>query len=387
MNKIQEPLAIVVVAYNRDKALSKLLDSLKHIETDINVPLVISIDGGGTDAVNKIAKDFEWQYGEKKVIVHEKLGLVKHFIWAGDQTETYGNVLFLEDDLLVSPDIINYSQQLISFYKDDERVTGGSCYNMPYTLSGMRFYQVQDGYDNFFWQHPYWGNIWFGKQWSAFKQYLKTYKENNDLLPINVQSWTRSFKKIYLQFLVESHKTLVFPRVSLVTNNGIGGGDHNQDDASQFHIPFNISAGKQYNFSKYVDSKARYDVFEEIEVELIKKLCHELKDYDITVDTKFNRKFYTTEYLFTTLKSKNAILSFDSNLKPSELGAILRIKGEGLNLLKTDCSLISKSRIIDLKYIDLVKNIYKPTFESSIRLLSASIKAFIVRKKRQFFNK
>ena len=86
MNNMQEPLAIVVVAYNRDKALAKLLNSLKRIETNINVPLVISIDGGGTEAVNKIANDFEWQYGEKKVIIHEKLGLVKHFIWAGDQT-------------------------------------------------------------------------------------------------------------------------------------------------------------------------------------------------------------------------------------------------------------------------------------------------------------
>lgn len=385
MNNKQEPLAIVVVAYNRAKALAKLLNSLKRVETDINVPLVISIDGGGTEAVNKIANDFEWQYGEKKVIIHERLGLVKHFIWAGDQTETYGNVLFLEDDLYVSPDIINYSQQLISFYKDDERITGGSCYNMPYTLSGMRFYQVQDGYDNYFWQHPYWGNIWFGEQWLLFREYLKTYKENNDLLPTNVQTWTRSFKKIYLQFLVENHKTMVFPRVSLVTNNGIGGGEHNQVDAYQFHVPFNISAGKHYNFSKYDESMARYDVFEEIEVELIKKLCPEIKDYDFTVDTKFNRNTLTTEYLLTTLNSGERILSFDSNMKPSELGVILRIDGTGLNLQKRDDEQYSKSRINNLKYIDIIKNTYRPTIELSLKLLLTSIRAFFARKKRQLF--
>ena len=57
--------------------------------------------------VNKIANDFNWRLGEKKVIIHtQKLGLRNHFIWVGDQTERFKNVIFLEDDLIVSPELL-----------------------------------------------------------------------------------------------------------------------------------------------------------------------------------------------------------------------------------------------------------------------------------------
>ena len=174
-------------------------------------------------------------------------------------------------------------------------------------------------------------------------------------------------------------------RVAGIDSNGIGGGDHNQDDAYQFHVPFIISTRKQYNFAKYDDSMAKYDVFEEIEVELIKKLCPEIKDYDFTVDTKFNRNTFTTEYLLTTLNSGEPILSFDSSMKPSELGAILKISGKGLNLQRRDDGQYSKSRINTLKYIDIIKNTYRPTIVLSLKLLLTSIRAFLVRKKRQLF--
>lgn len=371
----QEPLAIVIVAYNRAKALSNLLQSLSKIKTDCNIPLVISIDGGGTPEVNKIADEYVWCHGEKRVVIHDKLGLVKHFIWAGDQSEEFGNVLFLEDDLSVSPSIINYAQQLISFYKDDDRITGGSCYNMMYTLSGMHFYQIQDGYDNFFWQHPYWGNIWFGKQWKEFKRYLDTYKVKNELLPRTVQPWVRSFKKIYLQFLAETNKTMVFPRVSLVTNNGIGGGDHNKADAIQFHVPFLVTSDKNYYFSHYDESSARYDLFEEIDVNIVKSSCKSLSDFDFVIDTKLNRTSFSKEYVLTPLKSNNPIIQFDSNLKPSELSVLLNIGGTGLALThKSDIDSKTRNAVM---YDDCRKNIYRPLLRTSWKLFIEAAKQVI----------
>lgn len=377
----QEPLAIVVVAFNRAKALSNLLQSLSKIKTDCNIPLVISIDGGGTPEVNKIADEYIWRHGDKRVVIHDKLGLVKHFIWAGDQSEEFGNVLFLEDDLSVSPDIINYAQQLISFYKDDDRITGGSCYNMMYTLSGMHFYQIQDGYDNFFWQHPYWGNIWFGKQWKKFKRYLDTYEVNNELLPRTVQPWIRSFKKIYLQFLTETNKTMVFPRVSLVTNNGIGGGDHNKADAVQFHVPFLVSTGKKYNFSHYDESLARYDLFEEIDVNIVKSSCKPLSDFDFIIDTKLNRISYNKEYVLTPLKSNKPIIQFNSNLKPSELSVLLNISGTGLSLThKSDIDSKTQNAVM---YDDCRMNIYRPLLRASWQLFIEAAKQVIHSKIRR----
>lgn len=388
-NNNQEPLAIVIVAYNRAKALSNLLQSISKIKTDCNIPLVISIDGGGTAEVNKIADEYVWRHGKKRVVIHEKLGLVKHFIWAGDQSEKFGNVLFLEDDLSVSSDIINYAQQLISFYKDDDRITGGSCYNMMYTLSGMHFYQIQDGYDNFFWQHPYWGNIWFGKQWKEFKRYLDTYEVKNELLPRTVQPWIRSFKKIYLQFLAETNKTMVFPRVSLVTNNGIGGGDHNKADAVQFHVPFLVTLGKKYQFSHYDESLARYDLFEEIDVDVVKSLCKPLSDFDFVIDTKLNRSFYGKDYVLTTLKTSKSIIQFDSNMKPTELSTLLDISGAGLSLTHIN-DIDSKTRNA-VMYDDCKKNIYRPVLRISWQLFIEAVKQVIYNRMKKYtflpFNK
>ena len=105
-------IAIVVVGYNRPKALEDLFLSLSKIETEREVPLIISIDNKGTEAVNRLAEQYEWAHGPKEVIIHQqKKGLVKHFIWTGDQTEKYDVVIFLEDDLLVSPQIVNYQEK------------------------------------------------------------------------------------------------------------------------------------------------------------------------------------------------------------------------------------------------------------------------------------
>ena len=73
-----ENIAIVTVAYNRVKSLSRLLNSLLCADID-NAPLIISIDKSNTNEVERYANDFIWPYGEKKVITHkENLGLRKH---------------------------------------------------------------------------------------------------------------------------------------------------------------------------------------------------------------------------------------------------------------------------------------------------------------------
>ena len=140
-------LAIVITAYNRALPLQSLLNSLNNIDNcGLNIPLVISIDNNGTKEVKKVAEEFNWKYGIKEIVIHnEKLGLVKHFIWAGNQTKRFENVIFLEDDLLVSPELVNYATQLISFYKDDDEVAAASLYNpILNEETGTKFYQLED---------------------------------------------------------------------------------------------------------------------------------------------------------------------------------------------------------------------------------------------------
>ena len=70
--------AIVVVAYNRPKSLSRILSSLENANYPREpVPLIISIDWAEDNLdVLEIAKDFNWKFGEKKVIYQQmNLGL------------------------------------------------------------------------------------------------------------------------------------------------------------------------------------------------------------------------------------------------------------------------------------------------------------------------
>lgn len=357
-------LAIIITAYNRPKSLDNLLKNLLRIRTSIKLPLIISIDNGGTPEVNRIAYNFEWTFGEKKVIIHpNKLGLVNHFIWVGDQTEEYEHVLFLEDDLLTSPEIINYSLQLINFYENESNVAAASLYNpILIEATGTKFYQLQDEYDVYFLQQPYWGNIWFRNKWRDFKDYLKTYSVKPELLPSNVASWDRSFKKKYIQYLAETGKTVVTPRISIVTNNG-NAGIHGGDMYSYQTVL--CLEPRRYRFPKVDQSKSIYDCFEEISPDLLKLYNSRLAEYDFCVDLLGTRTLYPKEYVLTTRKSQNPIMCFSSLMKPTELSIVLNTQGDkGIVLTKVSDIVYEKSYERKRRYKDILKNYYIGVYAS-----------------------
>lgn len=350
-------LAIVVTAYNRSIPLKNLLCSLLKIRIENErIPLIISIDNGGTPEVNKVAEEFEWPFGRKEVIIHnKKKGLVNHFIWAGDQTEKYDYVVFLEDDLLVSPELIDYCKRLIGFYENDNNIAAASLYNpILNEATGTKFYQLEDGYDVYFLQQPYWGNIWFKDKWKDFKKYLETYKVNNKILPSNIAEWDCSFKKIYIQYLIESNKTVVTPRVSLVTNNGNAG--IHSGDLYEFQSNLQLTK-KDYRFIALDESISIYDSFVEISSSILKKYCEELRDYNFEVDINGNRRFYHMEYVLTSKPVKRAILSYTSLMKPTELGIIMGMSGnKNISLCKATDVIDSHKYVRMRRYHDILKN-------------------------------
>lgn len=350
-------ICIVIVGYNRPHALQQLLSSLSQIETTFNVPLIISIDNKGTEEVNKIANSFAWKYGTKEVIIHQhKKGLVNHFIWTGDQTEKYDVVIFLEDDLLVSPQIINYVEKVVEFYDNDNRIAGASLYN-PFIneITGGRFYQLEDGYDNYFLQQPYWGHVWLKKPWAEFTEYLKHYKVRRDILPASIEDWEGSFKKIFIQFLIEKNKYIVTPRLSLVTNNGIAG-LHSSSRECYFQSTLLLEP-KKYNFSTLDDSKAIYDSSYEILPDILKSYCKDLAIYDFEVDLNGSKKRINKEYVLTTKRTQKAIISFSSLMKPTELSIVYSQCGDHLAVLSKTSDIIENNSFYRRRrFNDIQKN-------------------------------
>ncbi len=325
--------AIVISAYNRAEPLNVLLESLNATSSIKNVPLIISIDNSGTEAVNKVAESFIWRHGEKRVIIHEKKkGLREHFIWCGDQTEYYENVLFLEDDLYVSPFVGEYVNAVIDSYKEDDRIAGAALYSpLLCEFSMCKFFQIEDGYDNYFFQHPYWGNVWFKEQWRKFKLWLNTYEYKPEILPKRVQQWNHtSFKKLYIQFLIETGRYIVYPRVSYVTNMGEKG-LHSKSTYLQFQVALQ-NGSKNLRFSSLDESISVYDGYFELSAHVIKRVNPQLSKIDFTVDINGLRDNYTTEYVITRKKVDKYRKSFSNEMRPIEQALLSNVEGDGLYL-------------------------------------------------------
>lgn len=354
-------IGIIITAYNRADSLKNLLKSLSGIKPHPEIkelPLVISIDNNGTEDVNRVANEFEWKYGKKEVIIHkEKKGLVKHFIWVGDQTSRFDQVLFLEDDLYVSPDILFFVKPMIDYYEGKDEIAAASLYNpVLIEATGTKFYQLEDGNDVFFIQHPYWGNVWFRNKWRHFQDFLESYNgPDNSILPSNIASWDRSFKKIYIQFLIKTNRTVVYPRISLVTNNGDAG--IHSGDLYEYQSNLQLEK-KDYKFTDVSDSLALYDAFFEIHPSILKKLNPILKDYDFECDLNGIRTSYSSPYVLTTKPVVNRIVGFTSLMKPTELGIALNIVGDSEVVLcrKDDISKTLNKYFRKRRYRDIRKN-------------------------------
>ena len=346
--------AIIITAFNRHECLNYLLQSLSKIISDLNAELYISIDNKGTEQVMTLAHDFHWKHGKKYIIIHDhKLGLVDHFIWVGDQTKNYENIIFLEDDLLVSPHILSFADQLINFYRNDPHVAAASLYNPVINeITGTRFYPIPDSSDVFFLQQPYWGNIWFNDQWKAFTHYLKNYKENKKILPYNVGSWKKSFKKIYIQYLIENKLYVVTPRISLLTNQCVAG-LHSSGRTGYFQT-YIESQYYEYRLSKACNSIAKYDAFMEIEADSLKHFNPILNDYDFDVDLNGSKIHFSKQYVITSKPASKSLITFSSIMKPQESSIILDVQSsKGLVLCEKEKIIDKKSFYLKRRFIDI----------------------------------
>jgi hypothetical protein len=169
--------AIVVVAYNRPKSLERILHSIQQAHFSNNsVPLIISIDKSGSDDVFEVARNFQWKHGVKKIIQHpQNLGLKEHILSCGDLTETYDEIILLEDDLFVSPYFYEYATKALGFYSNEEKIGGISLYSYDMAENGFYpFYPVNDNSDVYFVQiAASWGQAWNKKQWGDFRRWFE----------------------------------------------------------------------------------------------------------------------------------------------------------------------------------------------------------------------
>lgn len=348
---------IVVAAYNREIPLKRILKSISSsVFPDKNINLVISIDKSENDKVLEIANEFQWEWGQKKVIEHSKnLGLRSHILKCGDLTEIYDSIILLEDDLYVSPYFYIYAQKALNFYSEEERVAGISLYSHRYNETAfMRFTPLKDKHDSYFMQIPSsWGQAWSKKHWRSFRYWYDIHHTekitSKDLVPPNVTLWPEtSWKKYYFKYVIEENKYFVYPYRAFSTNCA-DVGTHHVDNRTCLQEPLEMLQS-DYKFPEFGASYIVYDSHCELNDGSLKLISPDLASYDFEVD------FYGTkdlnkvrkEFLITSKKfSGNPIRSFGRSFKPHEMNVVFGNEGSTFHLIRKEDAITEPFRMID----------------------------------------
>lgn len=333
--------AIVIAAYNRPHSFSRLLLSVAGADYSLHddIPLVISIDGGGCADVVKIANDFEWNFGEKKVIHHShNLGLREHILRCGDLTVKYEAIIMLEDDTVVSPAFYKYASAMNSFYGGDETIAQVSLYAYEYSeLDLARFHPLSDGHDVYFMQWASsWGQMWDSRQWSGFRVWFAEHL-NEDLsrtsIPRQVVSWPQtSWKKYFLAYLVETSRFVVYPYTGYATNYGDSGENVTSGSLPVVQSPIALDAPTNFRCCSFDSSSIRYDCYFQPSKKLIDLIQPELANYDYEVDLQGTKSVdeVNCKYVLSVRHCAQPMRSCAWNLFPLELNLALDEPGQDI---------------------------------------------------------
>jgi hypothetical protein len=340
--------AIVIPAYNRPIALKRLLSSLQVAEypPNVQIPLVISIDpenDGPNSQVRELAESFVWEHGPNDIKLHDKhLGLLENFYYCGGLTQVYGSVIFLEDDLFVSPAFYQYASHCLDFYEDEARVGGISlyCYNRN-GFTHNPFIPLEDGTDVFFLQTAsILGQAWSHSQWQKFADWCAAESVAQPESTDNMHDlWTKfdtdDYFPIVTKYLVSTDRFYVFPRVSYTTGFG-DPGVHFADTTSYFQVP--IQRGLFDNkLQHFYDSEAIYDSFMELSPGCFKRLVPSLSklDFDVDLNAAKAMRNITAPYVITTRACKKPLKTFSLSMHPAEANIIFGVDGSGINLCRS----------------------------------------------------
>ncbi|MGO9482581.1 MAG: hypothetical protein ACLP05_12485 [Candidatus Kryptoniota bacterium] len=333
--------AIVISAYDRPEALSRLLGSIDSGTYSDGVPLILSVDFGGLrrDEVLQVADAFVWRHGDKMIIKHEcHLGLSSHTLFVGSLAAKYGSIIRLEDDYFVSPMFYDYASRALEFYRDEPRVAGISLYNVCFNgVTKEPFIPYLDDGDIYFVQSSWsQGQVFLASHW---EDYISWYTQHNmtvsaadplheSMVGLDKEEWFPSVTK----YLVETNRFYVFPRESYCTNFG-DPGTHFSRASRFFQVPLQTRQ-RSFRFQRLDDSLAVYDAFQEIMPDRFGRLTHELDGYDYEMDLNGTKKESNTrhQYVVTSQPCVSPVRTWGLTVYPREANIVDRIPGSELKL-------------------------------------------------------
>lgn len=185
---------IIVFCYNRKEHLEKTLYALEQNRLANQSEIYIFADGSrgekDKEAVEEV-RDYLKVYRTKtcfktiEVIESEKnKGLANSIIEGVSRIiEKYGKVIVVEDDLVTSADFLEYMNQTLDFYEEDEKIWSVTGYTLP--LKGLKTYKedVYLSYRASSWAWGTWKDRWETVDWDVkdFKELSQSPKMQKQL--------------------------------------------------------------------------------------------------------------------------------------------------------------------------------------------------------------
>ena len=333
---------IVVIAYNRPKALARLLHSLRQAEYPPQVRLVVSIDAGGeqTAAVHRLAAEFNWPHGEKQIIRHEQdLGLIGNVFFGGGLAQEFGSIILLEDDLIVSPMFYRYARQAAEFFAADQRIAGVSLNALWFNgYTHHPFTPYLDETDVFFMQVAWFqGQVYTADQWSRFAAWRDGDKRESavSLHESFSQFPATDWFPLKTRYLAATNRFYVFPRQSLTTNFG-DIGTHFDQATQFFQVPLQTRR-QRFRLGSFDESIAVYDSFQEMLPDRLNRLTGLFAGYDYAIDLNGVKSptNLRADYVLSTRRCRQPLRAFGLALWPPVANVVNDVPGDDVHFGQT----------------------------------------------------
>ncbi|MHD0315511.1 glycosyltransferase [Fusobacterium varium] len=172
---------VLVSVYNRRKSFLECIEYLKRNSLASKTILYVVSDAAyrkeDKEIIELIRKDIEKIKGFQKVVAlnrEENLGAYVSINSAIEEIiNQHGKIIFLEDDIRVSPFFLKYMNNSLEKYENDKKIFSISGYNFPLN-------DIEEGLkeDIFLWErYCPWGMGTWKNRWEKIDWDLKKYKE------------------------------------------------------------------------------------------------------------------------------------------------------------------------------------------------------------------
>lgn len=261
---------IALFTYNRLEETKQTIQALQNNYLAKESELFVFSDGPKNEkVVNKIQAVREYLTnveGFKKVTIvasEKNKGLAKSIISGVSKVlETFNSVIVVEDDLVTTPNFLDFMNQALEFYKNDSKVFSISGYTL--NLPSLKEYEkdIYFGYRASSWGWGIWKDRWQPIDWvvNDYTTFIKNKKRVNDFkrggsdMPRmlknqmigKIDSWAIRF--CYHQF--KEDLMTVFPTVSKLESIGFSEEATHTSGTKRFITPIDTELKRDFKFEK-----------------------------------------------------------------------------------------------------------------------------------------